>query len=75
MDRVEAQLNRSVLGRTVLDGLIRDVVKQRLEQYRALEEGDKPPTPAKQEGDLQDVLEEEFKPLEVNSNDSIIVII
>ncbi|KAK2153127.1 hypothetical protein LSH36_306g03017 [Paralvinella palmiformis] len=64
MDRVEDQLNRSVLGRTVLDGLIRDVVQQRLDQYKALEEGDKSPTPVKQEGDLQDALEEEFKPLE-----------
>jgi len=68
MDRVEDQLNRSVLGRTVLDGLIRDVVQQRLDQYKALEEGDKSPTPVKQEGDLQDALEEEFKPLEVSSN-------
>lgn len=38
MERVEEQMERSVAGRTVLDGLIRQVVQQRLEAFEKLEE-------------------------------------
>jgi hypothetical protein len=65
MDRVEQQLNRSILGRTVLDNLIREVVQQRIEQYNNLENNVKPETPTEKDGALQQALEEEFKPLEV----------
>ena len=66
MDRVEAQLNQAVLGRTVLDHLIREVVQQRREQYRALEDDLKAESPADKDAMLNQALEEEFKPLEVS---------
>ncbi|XP_072019073.1 radial spoke head protein 3 homolog B-like [Amphiura filiformis] len=38
MEQVEAEINRSLLGRTMLDAIIRDVVKQRAAAYFKLEE-------------------------------------
>lgn len=38
MERVEEQIERSVLGRTVLDGLLREVVQQRADAFEKLEE-------------------------------------
>ena len=36
MDRMEEQLERNMLGRTVLDGLLREVVANRVASFRAL---------------------------------------
>ena len=38
MDRVEEQMNKHVLGRTVMDSIIREVVLSRLQAYNKLEE-------------------------------------
>ena len=38
VDRVEEQLNKSVMGRAVLDSMIREVVKERFNMYAKLEE-------------------------------------
>merc|ERR1711976_975336 len=38
MDRVEEQMNKHVLGRTVLDSILREVVITRLQAYNKLEE-------------------------------------
>ena len=37
-ERVEAQLNKCTLGRTVLDGIIREVVAKRSDAFAKLEE-------------------------------------
>ncbi len=37
MDRVVEKLDQSLLGRTILDGLIREVVQARREQFAELE--------------------------------------
>jgi len=42
MDRVTEQLEKSQLGRTVLDGLLRDVVSKRRELYDRLEQNNRP---------------------------------
>ena len=46
MERVEEQLNKSVLGRTVLDGILREVVTKRQEDYKKLEQSQQAPTPS-----------------------------
>lgn len=38
MERIEVQLTKSTLGRTVLDVIIREVVQKRCEAYAKLEE-------------------------------------
>merc|ERR1711976_190227 len=38
MDRVEGQMNKHVLGRTVMDSILREVVTTRLQAYNKLEE-------------------------------------
>ena len=38
MERVSDTLTKSVLGRTVLDGLLREVVAKRCEEYAKLEQ-------------------------------------
>ena len=38
MEKTMAQVNQLVLGRTILDSMIRDVVHQRVDDYQKLEE-------------------------------------
>lgn len=38
MEKTMTQVNQLVLGRTVLDSIIRDVVNQRIDDYQKLEE-------------------------------------
>jgi hypothetical protein len=38
MDKTMTQVNQLVLGRTILDSIIRDVVNQRIDDYGKLEE-------------------------------------
>ena len=38
MDRVEEQMSKHILGRTVLDSILREVVTSRLQAYNKLEE-------------------------------------
>ena len=38
MERVEDQLNKSMLGRLVLDGMMREVVRERCSLYQKLED-------------------------------------
>ena len=49
MERVEEQLTKAVEGRTVLDGIIREVVKQRREAYEKLEQSQQTPAPPAEE--------------------------
>lgn len=49
MDRVTEQLEKSELGRMVLDGLLRDVVNKRRDLYEKLEQQAEPSEPAKEE--------------------------
>ena len=52
MDCVTEQLKKSELGRTVLDGLIRDVVEKRRALYERLEMNAKENEPEKEEAKL-----------------------
>ena len=38
MEKTMKQVNQLVLGRTILDSIIRDVVNQRIDDYQKLEE-------------------------------------
>lgn len=49
MERVDEQLTKSVHSRTVVDGIIREVVKQRQEAFKKLEESLQTPAPSGEE--------------------------
>lgn len=69
MERVDEQLTKSVQGRTVLDGIIREVVKQRREAYEKLEQSQQTPSPPEAEEQTEQAAEQPTITVEVSQEE------